>query len=179
MRIYAPSPTVRSSAIPMYMQGWPPPAMLAGMEGMGDDTSDQLAIDLAEGYGTGTPTGAPVSIDSTMFDPGSNLIINPPALSANQQDIANMYAGAVATGTITPAQAAAGTTQSIAALANAAGTVAKAATGASTAPSPRVTVPIASSVSPLASSTIIPGVPDLAIVGGGALLLFALMGAKK
>lgn len=171
-RIYSPSPSVSSSRVPLYMQGWPTHAML---EGLGDDFSDAENIFLD----TGLSIPEPGTIDTTMYDPSGSLVA-PASLPTNTQDIANLYASAVATGAITPGQAASMAAQAI----NAAGNITK-ALGPSYAPSPRVatrlpaaTVP-SSLTSSLTAATIVPGIPNIAVIGGGLLLALAAMGGKR
>jgi hypothetical protein len=175
--------TVGDSGVPLYMRGFP------ALSGMGQDGGDPSMYDPSGGLTPPdfgpinapvilAPSGADLGLEPSIFDPTGPLVA-PASLPQNTQDIANLYASAVATGTITPAQAAA----NAAALINASANVAKAAAGPNYSPSPRVTVPLhgaASSVtSALTQSTMLPGIPNFAVIGGGLLLAFALMGGKR
>jgi hypothetical protein len=161
---------VRDSGVPLYMQGFP----RQHLAGLGDDFSDPENLFLD----TGIDLSPSVPIEPSMYDPTGPLVA-PASLPTNTQDIANLYSSAVATGAITPGQAASMATAAI----NAANSAAKAA-GVALAPSPRVAtkaVPATASILPasLTQATIIPGIPNFAIIGGGLLLAFAAMGGKR
>jgi hypothetical protein len=149
--------TVRSSDVPLYMRGFP---LHLGQ----DDGSGIIFSDVQ------TP------IDTSMYDPGANLV--PPAtLDPQTQALAQLYRSSVAAGTMTPAQGA----SAIAQLMTASASAAKTAQGLTTAPSPRVAVrPIPGKTgSILTSETIIPGFPDLAVIGLGAVIMFAVVSGAK
>jgi len=182
--------TVRSSSVPLYMQGFP----RLGAFGQ-DDGIDTTMLDPSGGIVDYTPPFLPpqtdipffsaptVPVDPSMFDPTSGLVNTVPAVDSNTQDIANMYAGAVASGAMTPAQAA----QAVAAAASAAAKgitpfifPAQPALGPGASPRVATRPPgtAAAGASILSSQTIIKGVPDIALLGGGALLLVAMMGKR-
>jgi hypothetical protein len=177
--------TVGDSGVPLYMQGFPP-----GLSGLGqDDLIDPSMYDpgnvlIPPDFGPSnspvllSPSGADLGLQPSIFDPTGPLVA-PPNLPTNTQDIANLYASAVATGVISPAQAAAMAAQAI----KAAGTIAKTAAGPVFSPSPRVTVPLPGSTASflpaaLTQATIVPGIPNIALIGGGLLLAMA-MGGKR
>jgi len=178
--------TVGDSGVPLYMQGFPP-----GLSGLGQDDGsmdpsmyDPGNVLLPPDFGPSnspvllSPSGADLGLQPSIFDPTGPLVA-PANLPQNTQDIANLYAGAVATGLITPAQAASAAAQAI----NAAGALAKTAVGPVYSPSPRVAVRppgTTASILPAArtQSTIFPGIPNIAVIGGGLLLALA-MGGKR
>jgi hypothetical protein len=195
MSHYRPSPTVATSIIPMYMRGFPAPHHL-GQSDVIDTTSYDITGDLispsisSDPYSDLLPSwqmpSTSIPIDTTMVDASGNLIapssaapassaysVSPQVQQQQQAAAVSMYQNAVAAGTMTQAQA----NSAIAQLATGATAVAKAAAGVATAPSPRVALPaVAATPSILTQSTIIPGIPDIALLGGAGLLLVAMMG---
>jgi len=181
--------TVRSSSVPLYMQGfhYPPPVDHLGEFGQIDTTSYDPTTGLVDTTPPDftplvlLPSGADLNLSPTTFDPTGGLVNTVPTISSNTQDIANMYAGAVAAGTITPAQAA---SQAAAAVATAAKAVASGSNNPfifpTTGPAPRVATPaVPGAFSSLFSSqTIIKGIPDILLIGGLALFAFAAMGRR-
>jgi hypothetical protein len=177
--------TVGDSGVPLYMQGFPSPHHLGQDDGSMDPSMyDPGNVLLPPDFGPSNapvilaPSGADLGLNPSMYDPLGPLVA-PPSLPQNTQDVANLYAGAVATGLITPAQAASAAAQAI----NAVGTLAKTAAGPVYGPSPRVAVrppgTTASILPPaLTQSTILPGIPNIAVIGGGLLLALA-MGGKR
>lgn len=189
MRHYSPSPTVRSSVIPFYMQGFP------GRHHLGQDDggilfSDVTPIDTTM-YDPGNDLVAPPSfalpvdpvpssllpsipgvtpIDTTMYDPSTGLIA-PVSVSPQTASLAQLYKSAAASGAITPAQA----DSAIAQLFTASTVAAK---GLATAPSPRVAVPVPgaapSLMTSLTQSTVIPGIPNLALIAIAAAAVLAM-----
>jgi hypothetical protein len=174
--------TVRSSSVPLYMQGFPRLGDLGQEDGI-----DTTMFDPTGGIIDTTPPFLPpqtdipffsaptVPVDPSMFDPTGGLVNTVPAVDSNTRDIANLYAGAVASGAMTPSQAA----QAVAAAASAAKAFAPAlGPGASprVATRPPGTAPAGASI--LSSQSVIKGVPDIALIGGGALLLIAMMGKR-
>jgi hypothetical protein len=183
--------TVRDSGVPLYMQGFP-------LLGQDPSSPDFVPIDTSS-YDPGNvltevppdfgspitllPSGSDLNLNPTMFDPTGPLVNTVPTVDSNTQDIANLYAGAVASGAMTPADAAAKTAAAIA-------SISKGITpfifpkqpalgpGASprVATRPPGTAPAGASI--LSSQTMIKGVPDIALIGGGALLLIAMMGKR-
>jgi len=161
--------TVRSSAVPLYMQGFPRLDQIdTTFVDPGFTLVDTTPPFLAPQTDIPFFSASPTPIDTTMFDPTGGLVNTVPVVDSNTRDIANMYAGAVASGSMTPAQAANATAQAIAA----AGAAAKPfAPSLGPGASPRVAVrppgqaPAAASVLTRQS---IPGVPNWA--------LFALLG---
>jgi len=181
MSHYRPSPTVRTSIIPMYMRGFPSPHHL-GQDGTIDtsiyDPSGDLippTSDIPVSTGGFLPSIGPVTpIATSTYDPTASLIA-PAPLDPQTQALAQLYQSSVAAGTMTQAQA----NSAIAQLATGAAAVAKAATGVSTAAAPRIALPaVATTPSILTQSTMIPGIPDIAILGGGLLLAVAMMGKR-
>jgi hypothetical protein len=186
-RIFSPSPTVASRRVPLYMQGWPPPALLGelGQDGGIDTTMYDPGTTLIDPSEINPlpnvflPSIGPVTpIDTAMYDPSGGLVA-PAALPPQTQALANMYSNAVASGTMTPAQASAAVSQ----LMTAGAAVAKAATGTATSVAPRVALP---AVAPSSFSTTMaslfgaqPGgaiAPGFLLLGGLALIL--VMGKK-
>jgi hypothetical protein len=180
MSHYRPSPTVRTSIIPMYMRGFPSPHHL-GQDGTIDtsiyDPSDDLippTSDIPVSTGLLPSIGPVTPMSTTMYDPSGNLIA-PAPLDPQTQALAQLYQNSVAAGTMTQAQA----NSAIAQLATGAAAVAKAATGVSTAAAPRVALPaVATTPSIFTQSTMIPGVPDILLLGGGLLLAVGLAGKR-
>jgi hypothetical protein len=204
-RMYSPSPTVASSRTPLYMQGFPNEQMLAGLgqdDGSGFDFTppppdlpivDQGVLNLATAspplpslpgdvftYSPGFTPGAPIIAPAGAFDPNpldytsQQAAINagvPPATAAAAWANPAAYGGGGTPGTSAAAQA----TQAAAAAARAVATLGPGA-------SPRVAVYPPGYVAPgsftslLTASSIIPGVPNLFILGGA---LIALMAAGK
>jgi hypothetical protein len=181
MRHYAPSPTVRSSVIPLYMRGW----HLGQDDGSGIIFSDVTTpidttmydpggalIDPTSGSGGGfdflPSIPAVTPMDTTMYDPSAPLVA-PASVSPQTAALAKLYQSSVAAGTMTQAQA----NSQIQQLFTAAASTAKAAQGLTTAPSPRVATPAVPGAGPsiLSSQSIIKGVPDIALLG------IALVGA--
>jgi hypothetical protein len=179
-RIYSPSPTVRSSVVPLYMRGV--------MHGLGQDddggilfsdvnpidttiydpgglvdpsVSDTGSLDLLPSIPAVTP------IDTTMYDPTTPLVA-PTAVDPQTAALAQMYQSSVAAGTMTQAQA----NSAIAALATASASVAK---GLTTAPAPRVALPaVATAANPLTAATVIPGVPNYILLAAAAVAALAM-----
>jgi hypothetical protein len=194
-RMYAPSPTVRTSAVPLYMRGFPPVRALGQVDTIFDpgviepvpiiDTSVFSNTDplLAQGF---------TQQEADMIDAAAaNGVINDAQfqsiLSGNHsyEEIANMIFGTVAPSGPTQAQAATPVTSAQAAAAAAAAL--KAGTSAATAlgpgASPRVAVRPPGQAAPgsltsmLTQASVIPGVPNVAI-GIGFLMLAMAMGRK-
>jgi hypothetical protein len=182
--------TVRSSHVPLYMQGIA--ERLSGLgqdEGGADpmpvpiDTTSYEGGDLVFPSDFGAPnpvllipSGSDLNLDPSTFEPTGGLVNTVPTLTNNQRDIANLYAQAVASGTMTPAQA---HSAAAAQITQAAATVAKAAGGSGVnlgpGPSPRVGVPaVPGSAASLFTQQSIPGIPNwalLALLGVGALAM--------
>lgn len=162
--------TVSSSRVPLYMQGI---SRRLGQDG-------GLTIEPST-YDPGTSLVTPpdLMIDTTSeLSPGGTLIapagVDTFSPSVSPQALAELVQSAAASGAISQQQANAQLAQLAAAGAN----VAKAATGIATAPSPRVGVPAVPGLTSLLSSqSIIKGVPDILILGGG-LLAIAAMGKR-
>jgi hypothetical protein len=174
--MYSPSPTVRSSVIPLYMRG-------LGQDDptMYDPGGDLIPPSSSSGSGDIGPLlpsiGPVTPIDTTMYDPSTGLVAPVSTLTQQDQALAQLYQSSVAAGTMTPAQAA----SAIAQLSAGAAAVAKAATGVSPSVAPKVALPaVATSPSILTSQTLLPGsgIPDIAIIGGVGILLVAMMGKK-
>ena len=190
-RMYSPSPTVRSPIIPLYMRGWH----------LGQDDGSVVPIDTSSyDYSSGTlipPSDSPgvtdiflpqpsdLNIDTTTEPIGDGTLVAPPNIpsvtaaqaqaqytAAQQMAAQQTVNSAVAAGTMTQAQANAAMAPYIAATAAAAQA---AATGLATAPSPRVATPaVPGAASLLTLSSIIKGVPDIAILGIAAIAVFAM-----
>ena len=119
-------------------------------------------------------------IPTTMYDPSGNLVA-PASLPPQTQALANMYSNAVASGTMTPAQANA----AIAQLMTAGTAVAKAATGTATSVAPRIALPAVPGSSSFSATLASlfgaqPGggiAPGYLLLGGLALVL--ALGAKR
>jgi hypothetical protein len=175
--------TVRTSPVPLYMQGF------LGEFGQDDSIDpstfdpgstliDTSSLDVSNPPLVLLPSGSDLNLNPTMFDPTGPLINTVPSVSGNTQDIANMYAGAVASGAITPAQAAAGAAGAINAASKA---ITPFIFPKTTGPSPRVATSAVPSVASLfTGSSIIKGVPNVAVIGGVLLLAlaFASMGRR-
>lgn len=184
-RMYSPSPTVRSSVVPLYMRGLQLGAIQwhLGQDAidptMYDPSGDLIPPSSGDSGGFLPSLPAPIvdpgSIDPSIYDPTAGLIAPTSGLSAQDQALAQLYQSSVAAGTMTPAQAA----SAIAQLSTGAAAVAKAATGVSTAPSPRVALPavVATAPNPLTQATVIPGVPNWTLLAAAAIAALA-MGSK-
>lgn len=197
--------TVRAHPIPLYMRGFPAWHHL-GQDDGSDPSADfvfssdgNTMTDTVTGYTTDMTTGMVYdangayvgggsgmpTIDTTSAQVSNDLILpstpqpmpSTPAIPTNLQpslspaQLSQLYQSAVAAGSMTQSQA-------NAAIAAATG----AAKGLITAPSPRVTVPTPGTTpgaapSLLTSSSIIKGVPDIALIGG-ALLAFVALGNR-
>jgi hypothetical protein len=192
-RIFSPSPTVASTRVPLYMQGWPPHGMLAGlgqdptMYDPGSTLVDPTVSMDPTMYDPGTtlispteinplpnvflPSIGPVTpIPTSMYDPAGNLVA-PAALPPQTQAMANMYSQAVAAGTMTPAQASAAVAQ----LLTAGTAVAKAATGTATSVAPRVALPATAPSSFTAALTSLFGPQPAGGIAPGYLLAAGLV----
>jgi hypothetical protein len=164
--------TVRASSVPLYMQGFPRLGEFGQDDGIDigtgmEDTSsiliDPSSLDILPAMQLlpGGPTG--ISFEESPLS--TSLTFNPstPQLTPSQIDIANLYQSAVASGTITAAQAASQIKAAISTV--------KPALGPGAAP--RVATPaVPGAASILTSQSIIKGIPDIALIGS-ALLLFA------
>ena len=165
-RIYAPSPTVRSSRVPLYMQG------ISARLGQDEIPIDTTTIDVGSEL---TPPSFPdfpdlpnpmILVPSSAGDVSYSSLPNTltPPSTPNLPQIPN----AVPAGPTVAAGAA-----------QAAAAGVKAVTGA-IAPSPRVNtrVPGQAAPSAITGSTVIPGlnvaVPNLAMILGAGLLLLAM-----
>lgn len=164
--------TVSSSRVPLYMQGI--------SRRLGQDGTDFTIEPSTYDPGTSLVTPPDLIIDTTSeLSPGGTLIapagVDTFTPSVSPQALAELVQSAAASGAISQQQANAQLAQLAAAGAN----VAKAATGIATAPSPRVAVPaVPGSISSLlSSSSIIKGIPDIFVIGGG-LLAIAAMGKR-
>ena len=190
--------TVRSHAVPLYMRGFP--ALLGQDEPtMYDPGSSLVSPDSTlfepstyePGGGliapsSSTPGGGYTLLPQTSdvgltptseLSPGGTLI-GPASVDPQTAALAQLYQSSVAAGTMTQAQANAAIAQSVAAGAQGGAAIAAIAAGGP-APAPRVSVPVPGSASSLlTSSTIIKGIPDIALIGGGLLLAFAAMGKR-
>lgn len=171
--------TVRSSPVPLYMQG-----LHLGQDlepSMYDPGLDLVPptpmpdLDLLPSI----PAVTPIDTISEIA-PGGSLIspFTPPSPAAapamqpslTPAQLTQLYQSAGAAGTMTPAQV----NSAIAQLAAGAGAVATAAAG----PAPKVAVPVALPPSALTASTIIPGVPNYILLGGAVIAALAMV-AKK
>jgi hypothetical protein len=174
--------TVGTSPIPLYMRGWPPVHLGQDIDDpSGDliDPSTTNASNLLPGY---NPGYIPDSLlQQTTYDPTTaleapssvSLISTPQEVAAQQAAAQQMYASAVAAGTMTPAQAA----SAVAQFTSGAVALANAAAGVSAAPSPRVALPVATAPNPLTAATVIPGVPNYILLAAAAIAAVA-MGSK-
>jgi hypothetical protein len=113
----------------------------------------------------------PVAVDQSMFDPTGGLVNTVPAVDTNTRDIANMYAGAVASGAMTAAQAAEATAKAIS-IAKGAAAGNKPALGPGA--SPRVATRPPGAASSVFTQQAIGGVPNWVLFAGGALALVAM-----
>ena len=193
--------TVRSSQVPLYLQGFPTHAML-GQDFTDPSVSDaftpseNLFLDTGGGgaiapapvlpadvftYSPGVTPGVPILAPPGAFDPNpldytsQQAAINagvPPATAAAAWANPAAYGGGGTPGTSAAAQA----TQAAATAARAIATLGPGA-------SPRVAVyppgyvPPSSLSTLFTGATIIPGVPNIALIGG-ALLLFMAAGKR-
>lgn len=188
--------TVRSHPVPLYMRGFP--ALLGQDEPtMYDPGSSLISPDSGTLFEPSTyePSGGLIAPSSSTpgggytllpqtsdvgltptseLSPGGSLI-GPAAVDPQTAALAQLYQSSVASGTMTQAQANAAIAQSVAAGAQGGAAIAAIAAGGP-APAPRVSVPVPGSASSLLTiSTIIKGIPDIALIGGGLLLAFAAM----
>jgi len=177
--------TVRSSPVPFYMQGFPRLGDLGQDDPtsfwQGDVTPDVTTGDIpdftpAENIflDTGITIPEPGTIDTTMFEPTGGLVYTGPTVSSNTQDIANLYAGAVASGAMTPAQAAIATAQAVSAAASAAKAF-KPALGPGASPRVAVRPPgQAPAGASILTQQSIPGVPNWALLAAAGVAMLAM-----
>jgi hypothetical protein len=177
--------TVRSSPIPLYLQGHP---LKSYHLGLGQDDVESAIYDggldsvPSSGFLPSIPAVTPMDTSSEL-SPGGSLISptytpdTPNTYSALQPSLSTaqltqLYQSAGAAGTMTPAQV----NSAIAQLAAGAGAVATAAAG----PSPRVALPavVATAPNSLTASTIISGVPNYMLLMAAVVAAVA-MGAAK
>jgi len=193
MRHFAPSPTVRSSSVPLYMRGFPPMRPLGQVDTIFDagvvdpmiDTS-MFATDplLSQGF---------TQQEADMIDAAAaNGVISDAQfqsiLSGNHsyEEVANMIFGTVTPSGPTVAQAAM-PGQTAAQAASAAAAAVKAGTSIALAPgvAPRVAVRPPGVASPgsltstLTQASVLPGVPNFLLIGGGLLLAMAMGGGRR
>jgi len=195
VRHFAPSPTVRSSAVPLYMRGFPPVRPLGQIDTIFDpgvvdpmiDTS-MFATDplLSQGF---------TQQEADMIDAAAaNGVISDAQfqsiLSGNHsyEEVSNMIFGTVTPSGPTIAQAAlpgqtAAQAASVYAAALKAGTTAAGALGPGVAPRvavrpPGVAAP-GSLTSTLTQASVLPGVPNFLLIGGGLLLAMAMGGGRR
>jgi hypothetical protein len=193
MRHFAPSPTVRSSAVPLYMRGFPPVRPLGQVDTIFDpgvvdpmiDTS-MFATDplLSQGF---------TQQEADMIDAAAaNGVISDAQfqsiLSGNHsyEEVANMIFGTVTPSGPTVAQAAL-PGQTAAQAASAAAAAVKAGTSIALAPgvAPRVAVRPPGVAAPgsvtsmLTQASVLPGVPNFLLIGGGLLLAMAMGGGRR
>lgn len=166
-RMYSPSPTVRSSRVPLYLRGMG--------EFLGDDGIDTTSITLPDN---------PVWVDPTQYQIPQLAPIIPPssipgltttsiALPDNPTFVAPPLAQVPS---LTSSQSASAAAQIAAAMASGA----KGIVAATTGPSPRIATPAipGGAGSLLTQSSIIKGIPDIALIGGALLLLLAAGGRR-
>jgi hypothetical protein len=122
------------------------------------------------------PSGADLNLQPSSFDPAGNLLNTGPTITSNQQDIANLYAQAVASGTMKPGVA---SSSAVAAAMKSAADVTKAASAGGVnlapGPSPRVGVPaVPGSAASVLTQQSIPGVPNWALFALAAVAALAM-----
>lgn len=195
-RIFSPSPTVRSSRVPLYLRGiGQDDSLLPGFDASGDfsvlnmptgsefiaptDTTlpDQYAISPDGTVAQNLSTGEVYDISSGNLYSPSGAIISSDAQQEAAYQVAQQGGSAAQQAAASSAvKAGATSAQVAAAVANALKTV----TTAVATPAPKVALPAASSLSTmLAKSSIISGVPDVAIYGIGLVALLALTGKRR
>jgi len=162
-RLYSPSPTVRGSRIPLYLRGSGP--------FLGDDGMDPTSIPLSDTpvfedpYQFQIPQLAPIftpsipGLDTTSIPNPDNVMLTAPPIA----QVPSFSAG----------QSASAAAQIAAAIASGAKGIATATTG----PSPRIATTPIPGVTPgssiLTQSSIVKGIPDIAVIGGVLLLILA------
>ena len=195
MRHFAPSPTVRSSAVPLYMRGFPPVRPLGQVDTIFDPgvTVDPTMLDpsvfatdplLSQGF---------TQQEADMIDAAAaNGVISDAQfqsiLSGNHsyEEVSNMIFGTVTPSGPTVAQATL-PGQIAAQAASAAAAAVKAGTSIALAPgvAPRVVVrppgvaAPGSLTSTLTQASVLPGVPNFLLIGGGLLLAMARGGGRR
>ena len=172
--------TVRSSPIPLYLQGIKyhlgqddveSAIYDAGLDSVPDSSFTLLpsipAVTPMDTSSELSPGGSLISPTYTPLSPTGMTALQP-ALTPSQ--LTQIYQSAGAAGTMTPAQV----NSAIAQLSTAAGAVATAATGAA----PRVALPavVATTPNPLTASTIISGVPNYMLLALAAVAALAMGG---
>jgi hypothetical protein len=176
--------TVRSSPIPLYLQGFNPIKYHLGQDDVESAIYDGGLDLVPDPNNTLTllpsiPAVTPMDTSSEL-SPGGSLISpsytppTPATYSALQpaltpSQLTQIYQSAGAAGTMTPAQV----NSAIAQLAQGTAAVAAAAAG----PAPRVAVPaVATAPNPLTASTIISGVPNYLLLAAAAIAAVAMGG---
>lgn len=186
-RMYSPSPTVRSSRVPLYLRGLglgqdPYTDALAQIDASQNvmaDPTGQFITDLDTGLVLDAQTGVITQQNGMIIPQTAAGAYTVPITAADVIPTASASAAsavAAAGGTVAQQTAAANAvkpgatpTQIAAAVANAMKTVGTATVG----PSPRIAIPAVPASSLLTQSSIIKGIPDIAVFGLGFVLLLA------
>ena len=156
-RMYSPSPTVKSSPVPMYLRG---------AEGLGD-LIDTTSIDVGSEL---TPPDFVAGDTSLLLNPAT--LIATPTFQTTDSILPNTLTPP-SFPSLTPPSGQSFSAADLAALSNAASNVAKVALAPG--PSPRVTTKPPGTTNPLAQSSVIAGlaIPNLVLLGVGGLLLLS------
>jgi hypothetical protein len=195
MRHFAPSPTVRSSAVPLYMRGFPPVRPLGQVDTIFDpgvavdptmiDTTSMFATDplLSQGF---------TQQEADMIDAAAaNGVISDAQfqsiLSGNHsyEEVSNMIFGTVTPSGPTVAQAALPGQTAAQAAAAAAAALKVGTTALAPGVAPRIAVRPPGVAAPgsvtsmLTQASVLPGVPNFLLIGGGLLLAMAMGGGRR
>jgi hypothetical protein len=193
VRHFAPSPTVRSSSVPLYMRGFPPVRPLGQVDTIFDpgvvdpmiDTSSMFATDplLSQGF---------TQQEADMIDAAAaNGVISDAQfqsiLSGNHsyEEVSNMIFGTVTPSGPTVAQAALPGQTAAQAAAAAAAALKVGTTALAPGVAPRIAVRPPGVAAPgsvtsmLTQASVLPGVPNFLLIGGGLLLAMAMGGGRR
>lgn len=169
-RIFAPSPTVRSQRTPLYNMGWLGDTYddltnsIINSDNSVSSPDGSIIQDLNSGNILDISTGMVYGADgSELFNPINPATGQPYASPTNMVNLN--------TPTTTPGTTPTPVTNPITSFFN------SLAKSLSPGPAPRVST-VLPTVSPLQQQTVIKGVPDVALIGGGLLLVVALAGKR-
>jgi len=195
MRHFAPSPTVRSSAVPLYMRGFPPVRPLGQVDTIFDpgvavdptmiDTTSMFATDplLSQGF---------TQQEADMIDAAAaNGVISDAQFQSilsgthSYEEVSNMIFGTVTPSGPTVAQAALPGQTAAQAAAAAAAALKVGTTALAPGVAPRIAVRPPGVAAPgsltsmLTQASVLPGVPNFLLIGGGLLLAMAMGGGRR